>query len=60
LRPALYAILSPLEANLIKMITSITVNNDDGTNVVFVPQGTVPEPRKITVPLNTPIILVAE
>jgi hypothetical protein len=42
------------------MIINITVNNDDGTNTVFVPQGTVSEPRKITVPLNTPIILVAE
>ena len=41
-------------------ITSINVNSDDGSNQTFVPQAETPEPRKITVPLNTPIILVAE
>jgi hypothetical protein len=41
-------------------ITNITVNNDDGTTQVFTPQVTAPVIPTITVPLNTPVEIVAQ
>lgn len=41
---------------------TITLTNDDGSTVVFVPEGTVtvpPTPEVITIPLDTDIKIVA-
>lgn len=43
-------------------IKTITVTNDDGTEVVFIDQSTIatPTPEQIVVPLGTPIEIVAK